>query len=42
MDSIPTHLASVAFAELLEARAQFLWQLFPQNLSPFQADLRKV
>jgi hypothetical protein len=39
---VPAHLIEVAAAEYLEVRAQFLWQLFPQNHSPFQADLRRV
>jgi hypothetical protein len=36
------HLAEVAAAEYLEIRAQFLWLFFAQNVSPFQADLRRA
>jgi hypothetical protein len=42
VDAVPTHLIEVVAAEYLEVRAQFLWQLFPQNQSPFQSDLRRV
>ena len=39
--SVPQHLVEIAAAEYLEIRALFLWLLFPVNVSPFQADLRK-
>jgi hypothetical protein len=42
IDQLPKHLAEVAAAETLEVRAVFLWSLFSQNVSPFQADLRKA
>jgi len=42
IESLPVHLAEAAAAEYLEIRAQFLWLLFAQNVSPFQADLRKA
>jgi hypothetical protein len=42
IEQLPTHLAEVAAAEYLEVRAMFLWALFEQNVSVFQADLRKV
>jgi len=42
IDEVPTHLSELVAAEYLEIRAQFLWQLFEQNPSPFQRDLRRV
>lgn len=42
IDAMPTQFADVAARELLELRALFFWLLFPQNRSPFQADLRKA
>jgi hypothetical protein len=42
IDSMPRELVEIAAAEALEVRAMFLWALFPENASPFQADLRKV
>ncbi len=42
VESLATHLANVAAAEYRETRAVLLWLLFEQNVSPFQADLRKV
>jgi hypothetical protein len=42
IENMPRELVEIAAAELLEVRAMFLWALFPQNVSPFQADLRKV
>jgi hypothetical protein len=42
VDQLPSHLAVVAAAELLEVRAVFLWLLFRVNVSPFQEDLRKA
>jgi hypothetical protein len=42
IDRLPSHLVKVAAAEMLEVRAVFLWSLFEQNVSPFQADLRRV
>jgi hypothetical protein len=42
IDDVPAHLAELVAAEYLEVRAQFMWQLFEQNVSPFQADLRRV
>jgi antitoxin component YwqK of YwqJK toxin-antitoxin module len=35
-------LAEIAASELLETRAALFWSLFPENLSPFQSDLRRV
>ncbi len=35
-------LAEIAASELLETRAVLFWSLFPENLSPFQSDLRRV
>jgi hypothetical protein len=40
--NLPHHVAEVVASEYLEVRAQFLWSMFPENVSPFQADLRKV
>ncbi|HEY3500306.1 MAG TPA: hypothetical protein VGK73_36695, partial [Polyangiaceae bacterium] len=40
--AIPQHLVEIVAAEYLEIRALFLWSLFPVNVSPFQADLRKL
>jgi hypothetical protein len=42
IDDVPAHLAELVAAEYLEVRAQFMWQLFQQNQSPFQRDLRRV
>lgn len=42
IESMPRELVEIAAAEHLEVRAMFLWSLFPENVSPFQADLRKV
>jgi hypothetical protein len=42
IDDVPAHLAELVAAEYLGVRAQFMWQLFEQNPSPFQADLRRV
>jgi tetratricopeptide (TPR) repeat protein len=42
IENMPSELVEIAAAEYLEVRAMFLWALFPQNVSPFQADLRKV
>jgi hypothetical protein len=42
IDAMPAQFAAVAARELLELRALFFWLLFPQNRSPFQADLRKA
>jgi hypothetical protein len=42
IESMPRELVEIAAAEYLEVRAMFLWALFPENVSPFQADLRKV
>jgi hypothetical protein len=42
IDQLPAHLAKVAAAEMLEVRAMFLWSLFEENVSVFQADLRKA
>jgi hypothetical protein len=41
-DTMPKELVEVVAREYLELRALFFWLLFPQNQSPFQADLRKV
>jgi hypothetical protein len=42
IDAVPPHLLEVVAAEYLEVRGLFFWLLFPQNQSPFQADLRRV
>jgi hypothetical protein len=42
IDAVPEHLLELVAAEYLEVRAVFFWLLFPQNQSPFQADLRRV
>jgi hypothetical protein len=42
IDTMPSQFVRVAAREYLEVRALFFWLLFPQNESPFQADLRKV
>lgn len=42
IDAMPSQFAAAAAREYLELRAVFFWLLFPQNRSPFQADLRKV
>jgi hypothetical protein len=42
IDEVPPHLVEVVAAEYLEVRALFFWLLFPQNRSPFQADLRRA
>jgi hypothetical protein len=42
IDDVPPHLIEVAAAEYLEVRAVFFWLIFPQNQSPFQADLRRA
>jgi hypothetical protein len=39
--AVDPHLLGVAADEYLEIRSVFLWLLWPQNLSPFQSDLRK-
>jgi len=41
-DTMPKELLQAAAREHLEIRALFFWLLFPQNQSPFQADLRQV
>ncbi|HEX5100220.1 MAG TPA: hypothetical protein VFV94_12000 [Polyangiaceae bacterium] len=41
-DTMPKELTEVAAREYLELRALFFWLLFPQNQSPFQADLRQI
>lgn len=35
-------LAEIASSEQLEIRSALFWSLFPENLSPFQSDLRRV
>jgi len=42
IDDLPPSLATIAARQYLERRAALLWSLFPQNVSPFQSDLRKV
>ena len=42
IETLSRRFAEVAARQYLERRALFLWLLFPQNLSPFQSDLRKV
>jgi hypothetical protein len=42
IDAMPTDFSVSAAREYLELRALFFWLLFPQNCSPFQADLRKA
>jgi len=40
IDTLPGRLASVLADECQEIRAMFLWSMWPQNVSPFQTDLR--
>jgi hypothetical protein len=40
IEGIPRHFAEMAQAEYLEMRAVFLFLMSPENVSPFQADLR--
>jgi antitoxin component YwqK of YwqJK toxin-antitoxin module len=40
--TLSSRFAEVAAHQYLERRAALLWLLFPQNVSPFQSDLRKV
>ncbi|MFO7178112.1 MAG: hypothetical protein DIU78_005350 [Pseudomonadota bacterium] len=42
VSSLVPALARMAAREALEVRAMFFWLLFPENLSPFQNDLRRV
>lgn len=41
IDSLNPRFAAVASEEYLEIRAMFLWSMWQENASPFQADLRK-
>ena len=40
IDGIPRHFAEMAQEEYLEMRSVFLFLMSPENVSPFQADLR--
>ena len=40
IDELPAALVQVAVDEYFELRALFLWLICPENLSPFQSDLR--
>ena len=42
IDEMPRPFAQLAVDEYFELRALFLWLLSPENLSPFQSDLREV
>jgi antitoxin component YwqK of YwqJK toxin-antitoxin module len=42
VDGLPRHLAELAHDEYLEMRAAFLFLSSPENLSPFQSDLRQT
>ena len=41
MDGIPRHFAEMAQEEFLEMRSVFLFLMSPENVSPFQQDLRQ-
>lgn len=40
--ALPRSFATVAARQYLERRAMLFWLMFEQNVSPFQADLRKI
>jgi antitoxin component YwqK of YwqJK toxin-antitoxin module len=40
VEALTMRLAEIAARQFLERRAMFFWLLFPQNVSPFQSDLR--
>jgi hypothetical protein len=40
IEGIPRHFAEMAQEEYLEIRSVFLFLMSPENVSPFQADLR--
>jgi hypothetical protein len=42
IDEMPKPFVQLAVEEYYELRALFLWLLSPENLSPFQSDLRDV
>ena len=42
IDDMPRPFVQLAIEEYFELRALFLWLLSPENLSPFQSDLRQV
>jgi hypothetical protein len=42
IDQTPKHLVDIAVDEYYELRALFLWLMSPENISPFQSDLRQV
>ena len=42
IDEMPRPFAQLAVDEYFELRALYLWLLSPENLSPFQSDLRDV
>jgi antitoxin component YwqK of YwqJK toxin-antitoxin module len=42
IDAMPKHFVQIAMDEYHELRALFLWLASPENLSPFQSDLRQV
>ncbi len=42
IDEMPKPFVQLAVEEYFELRALFLWLLSPENLSPFQSDLRDV
>jgi antitoxin component YwqK of YwqJK toxin-antitoxin module len=42
IDDMPRPFVQLAMEEYFELRALFLWLLSPENLSPFQSDLRDV
>ena len=41
IDDLPRPYAQMAADECFELRAVFLWMVCPENLSPFQSDLRQ-
>jgi hypothetical protein len=42
LDEMPRPFVQLAVDEYYELRALFLWLLSPENLSPFQSDLREI
>jgi hypothetical protein len=42
IDGMPRHFVQMAADEYQELRALFLWLVSPENLSPFQSDLRQI
>jgi hypothetical protein len=42
IDEMPASFRQMALAEYQDLRAMFLWLMSPENLSPFQSDLREI